>query len=67
MANKKIKNAVVGSILGAITGGIGGYLFGAKKAKEEMAVEPVEVLEADVKDAALEAAAEAVVETATQA
>lgn len=67
MANKKIKNAVVGSILGALTGGIGGYLFGVKKTKEEMALEPVEVLEAEVQDAALEAAAEAVEQTATQA
>lgn len=64
--SKKIKNTVVGSVLGAITGGIGGYLYGAKKAKEELALEPVEVLESEVVDAALEAA-EAVTETATQA
>lgn len=67
MKNGKIKNAVVGSVLGAITGGIGGYLYGAKKAKEAMALEPVEVLEAEVTDAALEAATEAVEQTATQA
>lgn len=66
MANKKIKNAVVGSILGALTGGIGGYLFGAKKMKEELALEPIEVLEAEVTDAALEAATDAA-EAATQA
>lgn len=64
--NKKVKNAVVGSILGAVTGGIGGYLFGAKKAREEMALEPVEVLEAEVENAALEAATDAA-EAATQA
>lgn len=64
---KKVKNAVVGTVIGALTGGIGGYLFGAKKMKEELALEPIEVLEAEVTDAALEAAAEAVEQTATQA
>lgn len=63
----KIKNAVVGSVLGALTGGIGGYLFGVKKEREALALEPIEVLESEVSDAALEAAAEAVTETATQA
>lgn len=63
----KIKNLVVGSVIGALTGGIGGYLFGAKKEREALALEPVEVLQVEVTDAALEAAAEAVTETATQA
>lgn len=54
----KIKNLVVGSVIGALTGGIGGYLYGAKKEREALAQEPVEVLESEVVDAALEAAAD---------
>lgn len=64
--SKKLKNGIVGSVLGALTGGIGGYLYGAKKEREAMALEPIEVLEAEVTDAALEAATEAA-EAATQA
>lgn len=66
MKNGKIKNLVVGSVIGALTGGIGGYLFGAKKEREALALEPVEVLESEVTDAALEAATDAA-EAATQA
>lgn len=66
MKNGKIKNAIVGALLGAVTGGIGGYIFGVKKEREAMALEPVEVLEAEVKNAAFEAATDAA-EAATQA
>lgn len=65
----KMSKKIVGAVVGALTGGIGGYFLGARQMKKELALEPVEVLESEVMDAdaALEAAAEAVTETATQA
>lgn len=64
--NKKIKNGIIGTVVGALTGGIGGYLYGAKQTKKEMALEAVDVLESDVTEAA-GAAIEEVVEETTQA
>ena len=64
MKMKKIRNMIVGGALGALTGGIGGYLYGVRQERNEMAavVEQPEVTKEMT--AALEAA-EAVAETAT--
>ena len=62
--NKKIKRAIIGSALGALTGGIGGYIYGVRQERNELAA-VVEQPEVTNEMAAALEAAEAVAETAT--